>query len=55
MNSLNILKNYCFNYIQNVIDCYNIRQGMEIQEVGEGIPVQPIFEENVLKYHRRGS
>ena len=33
----------------------NIQPGMEILEVGEGIPVQRFFEENVLKYHSRGS
>lgn len=33
----------------------NIHPGMEILEVGEGIPIQYFFEKYVLKYHSRGS
>jgi len=33
----------------------NISPGMEILEVGDGVPVRQYFEDTVLKYHSRGS
>lgn len=37
------------------IAAQNIRPGLEILEVGDGIPVRDYFENNVLKYHTQGS
>jgi carboxyl-terminal processing protease len=37
------------------IKSQNIRPGLEILEVGEGIPVRDYFENNVLKYNTQGS
>jgi len=33
----------------------NVVPGMEIVEIGDGIPVRQFFQDNVLKYHSRGS
>ena len=37
------------------IETQSIRPGLEILEVGEGIPVRDYFDDNVLKYHTQGS